>query len=120
MPHEPLNRLEERSKALNAESDTVTKTLKAIEDRLNKLSLGVEAEQDGWGFGKIEQKRWGFYKVHEGKRKQIIQCSRSERVEFAQFVGRLIDELSKNADEERARLESANATLADQLRRLEE
>ncbi len=119
MSNEPLNRLEERAKALNLESDTLSKSIKAIEDQLNHMGLGVEAEQDGWGFGKVDRKKWCFYKVQGEERRPVIECPRKERVEFVRVLEKLLDELSRKAYEETNRMEEANSIVASQMRRLD-
>lgn len=119
MSTEPLNRLEERAKALNLESDTLTKSIKSIEDQLNTMGVGVEAKREGWGFGKIEQKKWGFYKIEGEVRRPVSQCPRKERPEFAKVLEGLLDELFRQVVEEEGRMEGANSIVASQMKRLD-
>lgn len=108
---EPLNRLEKSAGALNAESDKFRANLEALEELLKKLSVGIEVEHQGWGYGKMDRK-WGFYWVAGAAgRKSVFELPRTDRTQLAQFVGILIDQLCVAADTEKHKLQEANRIL---------
>ena len=108
---EPLNRLEKSAEALNAESDRFRINLDALEQQLKELSVGIEVEHNGWGYGKMER-QWGFYWVAGAAgRKSVFELPRTERTGLAQVMGVLIDRLCVAADTEKQKLAEANRIL---------
>lgn len=108
---EPLNRLEKSAGALNAEADRFRANLEALEEQLRKLSIGIEVEHQGWGYGQLGRK-WGFYwTAGAAGRKSVFELPRGDRTQLAQFVGVLIDRICVSADTEKHKLEEANRIL---------
>jgi hypothetical protein len=114
-----LRKLHSLSQDLNEASDTLTTELTSVEAALNKLKLGVSAwvtirkEDAGEGFtraytlGYYKLKgKWGLVvgelveEVYDGGDDDVIflrDAPRELRMEAAEHLAELIDELAKNA-----------------------
>lgn len=125
----PIDRLMDGAVELNQEADLLRDRIFAIEEALNKMNVGLEAEFGDWGFGRCGNGRWGFYKNEaipdstnqkgiRTRRRGFRELSRTERNEIAPHIGEIINKLVEGASTLTKATREANAALSEEMKKL--